>query len=176
MKLRHFVVATCVFAANCDNYDFARAKRPDGSLDTAKLIADLHASKEKKLTDGVWIPLIHMDITTFELSEEAHGAPYLRGGYVLSHIDAWGPLFLGGAADRVVMDSKGETIESADHEWVLWGIAYVDRDLQIDTKWGKRVDNTHRILLLFGGDSVAYRQPPESMPQPAKSEPDKKEP
>ena len=171
MKLRHFAVASCVLSVGCANYDFARARRADGTLDMSKLIADLQASKEKHLTDGVWIPLIHMDITTFEPSDVSARGPYLRGGYVLSHIDAWGPLFLAGSADRVVMDGNGETVETADNEWAVWGVAYAERDQQVDTKWGKRVDSSHRILLVFGGDSVAYRQPAESGEQPPKKEP-----
>ena len=102
------------------------------------------------------------------------------GGYVLSHVDAWGPLFLAGGADQTVMDGNGETIETADSDWALWGVVYVDRDQQVDTKWGKRVDSTHRVLLLFGNDSVAYRQASDSAPpataKPTQQEPAKKQP
>ena len=63
------------------------------------------------------------------------------------------------------------TIETADSEWALWGVAYAERDQQVDTKWGTRVDRSHRVLLIFGGDSVAYRQPAESAVQPAKKSP-----
>lgn len=158
-----------VFAlAGCSNYDFAKARRADGSFDTAVLIADLAASGKRELTDGVWIPLIHMDITTFRSAELSKSSPYFRGGFVLSRIDAWGPLFLGGSADMLLVDAKGETIETGERDWVLWGVAYGHHEQQIDTTRGKRIDSAERVLLLFGGDTTAYRQ--------ADAQPEKKAP
>jgi hypothetical protein len=171
MKLRLAFVASCVLLTGCANYDFARARRPDGTLDMSKLIADLAASSDKTLSDGVWIPLIHMDITTFEASGQSRSGPFFRGGYVLSHLDAWGPLFLGGSSEQFLVDEKGEAVESGERDWVLWGAAYFDRDQRVDTKWGKRVDSSHRVLLLFGGDHTVYQQPPEKAEQPAKKAP-----
>jgi hypothetical protein len=164
-------VASCVLLAGCTNYDFAKARRPDGSFDTTKLIADLAASGEQQLSDGVWIPLIHMDITTFKSSERARSVPLYRGGYELSHIDAWGPLFLGGNSDVLLVDGKGAKIETAERDWVLWGVGYANHEQRVDTKWGERVDSSNRVLLLFGGDTSAYRQAPEPALQPEKKQP-----
>lgn len=150
--------------AGCSNYEFARAKKPDGTFDVAKLVADLKASGKQELIEGTWIPLIHMDITSFKSSELSKSSPYYRGGFELSHIGAWGPLFLGGSSDMLLVDEKGETIETGERDWVLWGVAHAHHDLEIDTTRGKRVDSSDRVLLVFGGDSTAYRQPQTKAP------------
>jgi hypothetical protein len=158
MKLRLPLVVSSVLLAGCANYDFSKARRADGSFDTAKLIADLAASGEPELSDGVWIPLIHMDITSFKASRGSQSAPYFHGGFELSHIDAWGPLFLGGSTDLLLVDEKGETIETSERSWVLWSVAYAHRELEIETTRGVRFDGSDRVLLVFGGETSAYRQ------------------
>ncbi len=133
--------------ASCANYDFATARLPDGRFDTQKLIADLEASGKDSLSDGIWIPLVHLDITTFERAR--WDAP---AGYELSQITSYGPVFLAGAHDITLYDPKGTVIEQRDLEWLGCGVLWFDRDTRIETIAGPRLQSDWRLLLLLGRD------------------------
>lgn len=135
----------------CTTYDFSQARLPDGSLDTKKLIADLNASGKDSLTEGFWIPLIHLDLQTFEKNGRE-----LPAGYTLTMVKSYGPLFFGGSTDEKIFDQDGGSIEASDHEWIGWGLLYHDRDSYVGTKHGTRHGKRERFLLFFGSDDTVY--------------------
>ncbi len=150
---RTFASLTLLLTA-CANYDFAKARRTDGTYDLAKLIADLEASGKEQLSDGVWIPLIHMDVTTFKPAD-----PGMPDGYELSEVTASGPLFLVGSGEHTCIDKDGKPVERIESEWLGWGALYFDREQRIETIWGTRLHSRHAVLLIFGGDHTVYGQP-----------------
>ena len=136
----------------CTNYDFAKARRPDGSWDQQRLIADLNASGQEKLTAGTWIPLIYANLTTFKPS-----APCYPTGFTLEQYGAVGPVFLAGDFERQVMTSEGMPIERDRDRWFGWGLVYRGREEAVPTAHGERRSDRDRCLLLFGGDDdVVY--------------------
>lgn len=139
-----------VFATACANYDFAKARLPNGEYDHAKLIADLKASGETSLMQGLWIPLIYMDLTSFGPSE-----PALPTGYTLKTITSCGPIFTFGSMDRIAVDPEGKWIDTQATDWVVWGLAYYDHEDWSRTPDGRRLRHNERWLL-FGGDHILY--------------------
>ena len=154
------VLVTCLTA--CSNYDFARARNPDGTYDVPKLMADLKAAGNQQLKQGIWIPLIYFDMTTF--GPNAYGMP---NGYTLDTGTGYGPLFLAGATVRHTYDPKGAEFESEDREWFGWGIIYKDHDLNIATEFGRRHRGRTNWLLLFGLPTDAYSVPANKAAKPA---------
>ncbi len=145
------LAAVFVFPA-CANYDFAKARRPDGSWDQQRLIADLNASGEEKLTAGTWIPLLYMDLTIFKPSDPGYPA-----GFTLEQYGAVGPVFLAGDWERQVMTRDGTPIERDRDRWLGWGLLYRGSDQAVPTAHGERRYDNDRCLLLFGGDDdVVY--------------------
>jgi hypothetical protein len=62
MNHRRFAAFLLLPLAACAaNYDFAQARLPGGGYDVNKLIVDLKASGERRLQDGSWFPLIHLE-------------------------------------------------------------------------------------------------------------------
>ncbi len=132
--------------AACANYDFSKARTVDGGLDTRKLIADLKASGEESLSDGIWIPLIYCNITNFKASS----MPGKPAGYEFSHWTGVGPLFVTGAYEKALVGTDGTTIEKDDRLWLGWSVLLDDRDGRIETVAGSRLESTWRVLLLLG--------------------------
>jgi hypothetical protein len=151
VTLRPFAFLLLAAATACSSYDFARARLPDGSYDTARLIADLEASGQDGLSQGLWIPLLWFDLTTFDRND-----PLLPAGYTLSTINAFGPVFCGGSHDTKVLDVHGAEVERQRREWFGWGGLYFDDDEAIATTHGMRHEGRTRWLLLFGGKSRFY--------------------
>jgi hypothetical protein len=143
-------LSLCALTA-CSTYDFARARLPDGSLDTKKLIADLEASGKHSLDQGTWIPLIYLELTTFEKSDDQ-----LPEGYTLTHLKSFGPLFFAGGNDMKILAKDGASVEARDREWAGWGVLYHDHDSYVGTPYGTRREKHERFLLLFGSDHVLY--------------------
>lgn len=135
----------------CTTYDFSQARLPDGSLDQKKLITDLEASGKRALDEGTWIPLLYLDLLTFEKSDRE-----LPEGYTLTHVKSFGPLFFAGSADEKVLAKDGTSIEARDREWAGWGVLYNDRDSYVGTGYGTRHEKRERFLLLFGEDELTY--------------------
>lgn len=165
---RTLAASLALLLTGCANYDFAKARRTDGTYDFAALIAELDKSGKNELSDGVWIPLIHMDVTTFKPAE-----PGMPEGYALSEMTASGPLFLIGSVERTCIDKDGKPIERIESDWVGWGALYFDREQRIETSWGTRRHSRHAVLLIFGGDHTHYGQAPApaESKQPAESKP-----
>ena len=145
------LLATAAAFSSCANYDFAKARLPNGEPDVTKLIADLKESKEEQLTSMLWIPLIYLDLQTFKPAGPGH-----LNGYTLVDAQGYGPLFCVGAVDRVVVDDKGGPIEDHDYFWCGWGIGYHGHDERIETKVGHRQQDDWRVALLFGRDDVCH--------------------
>jgi hypothetical protein len=143
-----FLAPLCAvaFAACSSNYDFAKAKLPNGEWDIAKLTADLNASGEKELQDFFWIPLIHMRTTSFGPSSAEYPT-----GYRLNDISAYAPLFFGISMDQRYVDGKGELVESQQASTVGWGLFYNSQLEQIATQHGTRTVKGMHVLLFFGG-------------------------
>lgn len=152
--MRHPFLLLLVPIAACSNYDFAKARTADGALDVPKLIADLQASGEKQLHQGLWIPLLWLDLTTFEASDANYPA-----GFTLQAIHGIGPIFCAGQRTASYVDLQGATIERDDCRWLGWGALYHDLDNRVETPSGTRVDSRHRVALIFGSDGIAYVAP-----------------
>jgi hypothetical protein len=150
-----------VLLTACANYDFAKARRPDGSMDFAKLIHDLDASGEKSLYDVTWIPLLWLDFNTFERSKYNY-----PDGYTLLRADAYGPAFCAGSATFEIVDLQGTAIESETWDWLGWGLLYYDLDQRIETMSGPRLFDRGRFALLFRWDHPLYltKRAPEAEP------------
>jgi hypothetical protein len=153
VRIPHIAAITLLLLCPaCAGYDFAKARRPDGGYDLEKLKADLAASGEDSLTDGIWIPLICLDFTSFERSE-----PSFPAGYSLTEATFFGPIALGGSYDVTLFDEKLAPVEVDDRDWFGWGLLFYDRELDVHTKWGRRHGDVRRYLLLFGPqDEVFY--------------------
>ena len=159
--------------AACANYDFARARLPNGGYDHEKLIADLTESGEDSLVDITWIPLIYTKITSFRASEPAY-----PDGYTLSSFGGVGPLFcIGWSKEQVVTDDAG-FVESQDDLWAGWTLLYRGKESRIATPYGYRLFEQNRLLLLFGdrGDEPTYLVPERRGAKPATTESSKPEP
>ncbi|MEO6595491.1 MAG: hypothetical protein ABIP94_12125 [Planctomycetota bacterium] len=135
----------------CTNYDFARACTATGELDVPKLIADLEASGKTQLQQGIWIPLLYLNLTTFGKNDVT-----LPDGYSIQHMKAFGPMFLAGGNEKQILDKKGDGIESWNRKWVGWGLLYYNRDNFVETTHGRRHEGYDRVLAVFGGDSTRY--------------------
>lgn len=149
----HPLVVTILTAAlaGCSSYDFRQARTIDGGLDTNKLITDLKASGAESLSDGIWIPLVYCDITTFRPARP--GKPV---GYEFAHWTGVGPLFVTGAREETLVDRDGNVIEDEDRVWLGWGLLLDDRDERIETTVGPRLESRFRVLGLLGNDDVVY--------------------
>lgn len=135
----------------CNNYDFAKARKADGELDLPKLIADLKASGDEQLTEGTWIPLLWLDLTTFGPSK-----PNYPKGYTLQEVASAGPIFCAGKHTVRYVDEQAAPIEREDRRWLGWGVLYHDHEGRVVTPSGTRVDDSHRLALIFGDDSTNY--------------------
>lgn len=151
----HFIRALALAAActtsACSTFDFDTVRKPDGTYDIQRLIAELEKSGRNSVDDGTWIPLIHTDFLTFEKS-----GPGLPPGYTFAHLKGYGPLFLAGTIDRQVVTPKGEAIEWSDREWFGWGLLWSDRDDYTTTPFGTRHEKHERFVVLFGPNDVTY--------------------
>ncbi|MBL9078230.1 MAG: hypothetical protein JNL08_12040 [Planctomycetes bacterium] len=159
-------VAAAALAAlpACSTYDFDQARRADGSFDIPKLIADLEASGQDRLDCGTWIPLLYLDVVSFERT-----AVPMAAGYHLEHFRSYGPAFCAGSRDEWYVDAHGADIEHGDREWLAWGVLYHDRDEYVVTPHGVRHRGHERIALLFGNDGVRYA--PTVAARPAEAPP-----
>jgi hypothetical protein len=155
-SLSRSIVATfcALFTTACANYDFATARLPNGELDHARLIADLRASGADELHQGLWIPLLYMDLTSFEPSK-----PGLPPGYTLTAMRGYGPIFSFGSYDRVAVDPEGAWLDTQDSGWLVWGLLHYDHKDWCRTPDGRRLRHEERWLL-FGGDDIMYGTTP----------------
>ena len=143
--MRTLALVTLLPLTACANYDFARARLPNGGYDHGKLIADLKESGEDSLVDITWVPLIYTKITSFRASEPAYPE-----GYTLSSFGGVGPLFcIGWSKEHVVTDNAG-FVESQDDLWAGWTLLYRGHESRIATPYGDRLSERHRVALVFG--------------------------
>lgn len=151
--MRTLALLTLLPLAACANYDFHRARLPNGGWDHQKLIADLKESGEDALVDFTWIPLIYTNVTTFRASK-----PHLPSGYTLQAGGGVGPLFCFGWEEEQVITDDATFVESENGTWVAWSLGYRGRHKRIATPFGDRISDRHRVALLFGtrGDDVLY--------------------
>jgi hypothetical protein len=149
--MRTLALLTLLPLAACANYDFARARLPNGGYDHGKLIADLKESGEGSLVDITWVPLIYTKITSFRASEPAYPE-----GYTLSSLGGVGPLFcISWSMEHVVTENAG-FVESRDDVWAGWTLLYRGHESRIATPYGDRLSERHRVAVLFGtGDDHA---------------------
>lgn len=145
------LLAASATFSGCANYDFTKARLPNGELDIPKLMADLKASGKQELTSMVWIPLVYLDLQTFKGPDSGY-----LGGYVFRDAQAYGPIFCVGDIDRVMVDDQGALLEKHDHFWFGWGIPYHGHGERVETKAGQRVRDDWRVALLIGRDDVCH--------------------
>lgn len=145
------LLAATAALTSCANYDFSKARLPNGEPDMPKLLADLKAAGDKPLSSMTWIPLIYMDLQTFGPSKSDN-----FGGYTFMDSQCYGPLFCVGDADRVLVDAQGGPVESHDHFWLGWGIPYHGHEERIETKAGHRERDDWRVALIFGRDDSCH--------------------
>lgn len=153
-SVRYAAIAFASLAAACTNYDFAKARAPDGEYDMKRLIADLKASGEEELSAGIWIPLVWFDVTTFRASE-----PSLPAGYTLATARGYGPAFVVGSREQTAVDAAGEWIDTQEKDWIGWGLLYYSHDDWSMSTHGRRLRSAWRILL-WGDDSIRYASAP----------------
>lgn len=154
MLVRTALPFLTLLLAACSNYEFARARHADGSYDLPKLIADLKASGEERLSEGSWFPLVHFDATTFAASD-----PQYPAGYTLTESTGFGPLFSAFDTKKTIVDGQGAVIERDRVLGLLLGFLYYDHDQHVETPSGRREEERRRFLLVFGRDDVLYRRP-----------------
>ena len=140
----------------CANYDFARARTPDGRVDMKKLVTDLEASGKPQLSNGLWIPGIYLNLTTFQ----ANALPNLPDGYTLDKMTGVGPIFFAGGRDQTLLDKQGNQIEESDRDWLGWGLLWDDHDQRVETSHGLRCEGRLRYLGVFGRESLTYVKRP----------------
>jgi hypothetical protein len=153
MPIRAVLFLSSCLAA-CSTYRFADAKLPDGSWNVPKLIADLDAAGGESLREGIWIPLLWLDATVFERSEEP-----LPAGYTLTEWTSSGPVFAVGGRTTTIVDPAGAPIEDEDLDWLLWGVLYHAVAEDVATVCGQRRHDRWRAGLVFGSESTRYVQP-----------------
>jgi hypothetical protein len=145
------LLAASAVLCSCANYDFAKARLPNGEPDMPKLLADLKASGEDSLSSMTWIPLVYLNLQTFEPSKSEN-----FGGYTLLDSHVYGPLFCVGDVDRVLVDAQGGPVESNDYFWLGWGIPYHGHHERIETKAGHRVRDDWRVAVVLGRDDSCH--------------------
>jgi hypothetical protein len=133
------------------NYDFAQARLPGGGYDVNKLIVDLKASGERRLQDGSWFPLIHLERVEFKPASASYPE-----GYILTTTSASGPLFFTAQNDDRIVDGAGALVESITASWFGWGLLHHSREHDIATTHGLRKHTHWRALLLFGRTDMNY--------------------
>jgi hypothetical protein len=154
---RHIpMLAIAAMFAACTNYDFAKARRADGSWDYPRLIADLKASGEERLRAGTWIPLIWMDLQHFGPTTE----PGMPAGHKLSHLTSYGPVFCVGDRDETFVDGDGRWIEDDELDWSLWGVLHRDRAATCETTRGRRRASSGGFLLWNSQNTLYVGNPP----------------
>ena len=151
--MRTLALVTLLPLTACANYDFSRARLPNGGWDHQKLIADLKESGEDVLIDFTWIPLIYTNAKTFRASK-----PHLPSGYTLQTGGGFGPLFCIGWEEEQVITDDATFVESEDGMWIAWSLGYRGRHKRIATPFGDRLSDRHRVALLFGtqNEDVLY--------------------
>ncbi|MFM1873372.1 MAG: hypothetical protein RL398_2794 [Planctomycetota bacterium] len=138
-------------------YDFDKARLPNGGWDFPKLIADYEAGGQQKLSQGSWVPLLHLHTTSFErLANE------FPQGFALEEADFTGPLFCIGDTEKRLVTATGEVVEFVETDWWGWSLLYYGRDQRIATTQGQRRMQLARLLLIFGGPKVHYEAVAES--------------
>ncbi|MEQ8764056.1 MAG: hypothetical protein RL885_09020 [Planctomycetota bacterium] len=151
--------------AACSTYEFANARRADGSWDLERLRADLEASGEERLIERTWIPLIYLDVTRFEATGED-----FPSGYRVFHGTAYGPLLFCASDEDRFYDEKDRELETWSRWGVAWGIVR-ERTTEIPLPRWRRIERTTDVLLgIFGGvvtryDSVERPRPSSDMPE-----------
>jgi hypothetical protein len=148
-SIRLAIVLACTFSA-CSNYDFAQAKLPSGEWDYRKLVADLKASGTDQLKQGLWIPLLWLDLTTFERSIDT-----LPEGHTLQTWQSLGPVAFYGASKRTLFDEAGEQFDWHQQAWLGWGVVWHSDEVTVQTPRGNNVRASDRFLL-WDFDSEAY--------------------
>ena len=157
---RPFALLALTLTACSSSYDFTKARLPSGAWDFPKLIADLKASGKQQLSAGLWLPLIHLEWTTFRASD-----PTLPAGYTLQAANCNGPIFCVGDTGEWLVDENGATYERRERDWVLWGLPWFRDTESVETQRGTRVETDSRILLLIDNGSKAYvRAQPSGQP------------
>jgi hypothetical protein len=140
--------ATAAFAAllaGCSGFDFARARLPDGSPDSAKMIAALAHQSLPSLSDGIWIPLLWMDIEIFAPTHAWEPA-----GFRWQRTRAIGPLFCFGSAEQRLFDRDGTQFEQRGEDWGAWGLGWSASDSRVVTAHGTRFEGDLRVLGVLG--------------------------
>ena len=96
--MRHLtalLLAAALPLAGCANYDFAKARLPNGDYDVPRLIADLKESGRSSLSDVTWFPFVTFRARIFQATEDRD---HLPEGYKFADVLTVGPF--GFVADR----------------------------------------------------------------------------
>lgn len=138
----------------CANYDFDRARLPNGGWDHQRLLADLQASGEDSLAEIVWIPLLYTEVTMFKASD-----PSLPKGYTLSTGGGVGPLFCANWSSQQVVGEDLAFVESTTTRGIGWNLLYDGTWQRTRTTHGDRLADRHLVLRWFGDEDVLYLPP-----------------
>ncbi|MBL8736933.1 MAG: hypothetical protein JNL12_10940 [Planctomycetes bacterium] len=145
--------------AGCANYDFAKARLPNGDYDVQRLIADLKASGRSSLSDVTWFPFVTFRARIFQATEDRDQLPE---GYKFADVLTVGPF--GFVADRQarLFASGGESIESHEEIGVGWHLLYDHREDLVETTYGTRRKAGWRLCLVLGDEDKTYTEKPKA--------------
>ena len=148
-----FALAGILPLAGCANYDFAKARLPNGEYDIPRLIADLKESGRSSLSDVTWIPFVTLRARIFQATEDRD---HLPDGYKFGDVLTVGPF--GCIADRQsrLFAPAGESIESHEEIGVGWHLLYDHRENLVETTYGTRRKAGWRLALVLGDEDLSY--------------------
>jgi hypothetical protein len=151
--LTPLVLAATLPLAGCANYDFAKARLPNGDYDIPRLIADLKESGRSSLSDVTWVPFVVTRARIFQATEDRDKLPT---GYKFGDVLTVGPFGCVSDKQSRLFASAGEPIESYTAVGVGWRVLYNHREDLVETTYGTRRHAGWRFALLLSDEDKSY--------------------
>jgi hypothetical protein len=148
-----FLLAAALPLAGCANYDFAKARLPNGDYDIPRLIADLKESGRSSLSDVTWVPFVVTRARIFQATEDRDKLPT---GYKFGDVLTVGPFGCVSDKQSRLFASAGESIETYSSVGVGWNLLFNHREDLVETTYGTRRYAGWRLALLLGDEDKAY--------------------
>jgi hypothetical protein len=148
-----FLLAATLPLAGCANYDFAKARLPNGDYDIPRLIADLKESGRSSLSDVLWIPFVVTRAKIFQATEDRD---HLPTGFKFGEVLTVGPFGCVSDKQSRLFAAAGESIETYSAVGVGWHLLFNHREDLVETAYGTRRHAGWRFALLLGDEDKAY--------------------
>ena len=148
-----FLLAAALPLAGCANYDFAKARLPNGDYDIPRLIADLKESGRSSLSDVTWVPFVVTRARIFQVTEDRGKLPT---GYKFGDVLTVGPFGFVSDKQSRLFASAGESIETYSSVGIGWHLLFNHREDLVETTYGTRRYAGWRFALLLGDEDKAY--------------------